>query len=179
MFRFFAEIKMKNNTNIYRLLIFFVAILFSLGAKAQNPTDTLPGDPGAIYVYTIQNLHFGAIALGPGLSTVTVLNNGNRQSTGNAILISGGNAFYQAIVDVEAAQGSLISITNGADVSLNGSNGGTITLSIGDSSPGSPFNVTVAPPVRTPVHIGGTIRIPPNTLVGVYSGTFYVTFNQE
>jgi hypothetical protein len=60
---------------------------------------------------------------------------------------------------VEAAPGSLISITNGPDATLTGSNGGTVSLHIGNSDPTSPFNTTVSPTSRTPVNIGGTLTI--------------------
>ena len=148
---------------------------------AQNPTDSLPGDPGAIYTYTVQNLQFGVFAQGGTGGTIVVSNAGVRSATGSVLPLNQGGSYFEAIIDVEAANGSLISITNGADVTLNGSNGGTMTLHIGDPSPGSPFNVTVSPPATTPVHIGGTLTVgnsgasPP----GSYTGTFYITFNQE
>lgn len=164
---------------IIKYIVLLLAIAFSSDVKAQDPTDSLPGDPGAIYVYTYQHLHFGAFAQASGAGTVTVLNNGNRQATGSIILINQGPSFFQSIFDVEAAPGSLISITNGPDATLTGSNGGTLTLTIGDSDPGSPFNTSVSPPMRTPVNIGGTLTVPSNAPKGVYSGTFYVTFNQE
>ncbi len=172
---------MNTKTNIIRLFIVFVGVIFSLSAKAQDPTDTLPDDPAAIYTYTIQNLQFGVFAQGGTGGTITVSNAGVRSATGSVLPLNQGGSFFQAIIDVEAANGSLISITNGANVTLNGSNGGTMTLQIGSSSPGSPFNVTVSPPVRTPIHIGGTLTVgnsgasPP----GTYTGTFYITFNQE
>lgn len=172
---------MNNKTNIKRLLVVFVAIIFSMQAKAQDPTDSLPDDPGAIYVYTIQDLQFGSFVQGSSGGTITVSNAGVRSTTGTVLLLNQGSAFFEAIIDVEAAEGSLISITNGADVTLTGSNGGTMLLHIGNPSPGSPFNVTVSPPATTSVHIGGTLTVgnsgasPP----GTYSGIFYVTFNQE
>lgn len=164
---------------IIKYFILLLAIAFYTDVKAQDPTDTLPGDPGAIYVETFQNLHFGTLAQASGAGTVTVLNNGTRQATGGVILINQGASFFQSIFDVETAAGSLISITNGPDATLTGSNGGTLTLTIGDSDPGSPFNTSVTPPLRTPVNIGGTLTVPAASPAGVYSGVFYVTFNQE
>jgi hypothetical protein len=92
-----------------------------------------------------------------------------------------GQVYFQAIIDIESAPGSLISITNGPDVVLTGSNGGSITLHIGDSDPPSPFGTSTMPPGRTPVNIGGTITVgnPAASPPGVYSGVFMVTFNQE
>ncbi len=82
---------------------------------------------------------------------------------------------------MEAAPGSLISITNGPDATLTGSNGGTVSLHIGNSDPTSPFNTTVSPQSRTPMNICGTLTIgnPAASPPGTYSGVFYVTFNQE
>jgi hypothetical protein len=167
-------------TGILKCIILLLAVAFSKNANAQgDPTDSLPDDPGAIHVYTYQNLSFGSFAVESGTATVTILNNGNRQSTGSVILINQGIGFFQSIFDVEAAPGSLISITNGPNATLTGSNGGTLTLVIGDSDPGSPFNTSISPPGRTPVNIGGMLSIPAAAPKGVYSGTFYVTFNQE
>lgn len=159
-----------------------LAVVVSVDAKAQgDPTDSLPGDPGAIYVYTYQNLKFGAFTQGASGGTVVIGTNGTRSVTGTVVALNLGITYFQAIFEVEAAPGSLISITNGADATLTGSNGGSITLQIGSSDPGSPFNTTVSPPSTTTVNIGGTITVgnaaaaPP----GAYSGTFSVTFNQE
>lgn len=166
---------------IAKYIILLLAIAFSNNCKAQDPTDSLPGDPGAIYVYTYQNLQFGTFAQGGSGGTVTVSNSGGRSATGSIILINQGGSFFQCIIDVEAAPGSLISITNGANATLTGSNGGTVTLAIGNSDPTSPFNTSVSPPARTPVNIGGTLTIgnPAASPPGVYTGVFYITFNQE
>lgn len=165
----------------FKIIMLFSAIAFCSDVKAQDPTDSLPGDPGAIYVYTYQNLQFGAFAQGGSGGTVTVSSSGGRSATGSLVLINQGGSFFQTIIDVEAAPGSLISITNGPDAVLTGSNGGTITLTIGSSDPGSPFATSVSPPARTPVSIGGTLTVG-NTAAsppGNYSGVFYITFNQE
>ena len=166
---------------IVKYFILLLAIAFSMDVKAQDPTDSLPGDPGAIYVYTYQNLQFGVFAQGGSGGTITVSNSGGRSATGSIILINQGGSFFQSIIDVEATPGSLISITNGADATLTGSNGGTVTLTIGNSDPVSPFNTSVSPPARTPVNIGGTLTIgnPAASPPGVYTGVFYITFNQE
>ena len=172
---------MNKRLGITRLILILMTCCLSPVVYAQDPTDTLPGDPGAIYVFTVQNLQFGTFAQGGSGGTVTVSNNGSRSATGSIILINQGASFFQAIIDVEAAPGSLISITNGADATLTGSNGGTVTLTIGNSDPTSPFNTTVSPPSRTPVNIGGTLTIgnPAASPPGTYTGVFYITFNQE
>lgn len=171
----------KFGSGIIKYIILLLAIAFTTDVKAQDPTDSLPGDPGAIYVYTYQNLSFGTFAQGGSGGTITVSNSGARSSTGSIILINQGGSFFQSVIDVEAAPGSLISITNGPNATLTGSNGGTVTLEIGNSDPVSPFNTTVSPPSRTPVNIGGTLTIgnPAASPPGIYTGVFYITFNQE
>ena len=61
--------------------------------------------------------------------------------------------FSPAIFEVDANPGALISILNGPDVTLTGSNGGTLRLHIGTSSTGTPFIATAVPPNRTEVRI--------------------------
>jgi hypothetical protein len=162
-------------------IILLLAIAFSTSVKAQDPTDSLPGDPGAITVYTYQNMKFGAFTQGASGGTVVIATDGTRSVTGTVVGLNMGVTYFQSIFEVEAAPGSLISITNGADASLTGSNGGSITLHIGSSYPGSPFSTTVSPPSRTSVSIGGTITVGNSSSAppGAYSGTFYITFNQE
>jgi Domain of unknown function (DUF4402) len=146
-----------------------------------NPTDSLPGDPGALNVYTIQNLSFGAFTNGLVGGTVTISNAGTRSVTGNVVALNLGTLYFQSIFDIEAPSGSIISITNGSDAVLSGSNGGSMIMHIGASDPPSPFVTVVTPPARTQVSIGGTLSVggsgadPP----GTYSGTFYLTFNVE
>lgn len=172
---------MKQRSGIIRWLLVMLMSSVSLATYAQVPTDSLPGDPGAIYVYTYQHLKFGAFTQGASGGTVSIATDGSRTVTGTIVALNLGITFYQAIFDVEAPPGSLISITNGPDATLTGSNGGSITLQIGGSNPGSPFSTTVMPPARTPVSIGGTITVGNSTAAppGSYSGTFYITFNQE
>lgn len=172
---------MKKRSVISKLVLILMTCFLSSMVYAQDPTDTLPDDPAAIYVFTYQNLQFGTFAQGGSGGTVIVSNTGTRSATGSVILINQGGSFFQCIIDVQAPPGSLISITNGPNATLTGSNGGTVTLVIGNSNPTSPFNTTVSPPARTPVNIGGTLTVgnsaasPP----GNYTGVFYITFNQE
>jgi len=162
------------------LLIIAVCFL-SLKATAQNPTDSLPGDPGALSVYSVQNLSFGAFTIGSTGGSIIIATTGARSVTGDVIPLNLGVIYAQALFEVEAPEGTILSILNGPDVSLTGSNGGTLSLSIGVSDPVSPFSVTTPSPARTSISIGGTLTIgsmavnPP----GSYTGNFYITFNQE
>ena len=153
----------------------------SICSFGQNPTDSVPGDPGAISVYTIQNLSFGAFSHGMAGGTVIVSNTGTRSVTGDVIPLNLGVLFFHAIFEIDAPVGTIISILNGSDATLTGSNGGSIFLQIGNSDPPFPFITTVAQPARTQVNIGGKLTVggPAANPPGTYTGTFYITFNQE
>ena len=158
-----------------------ILLLAAIACRAQTPTDTLPGDPGGLYVYTVQNMCFGAFAHGNTGGSITISNTGTRTSTGDIIPLNLGVSYYNAIFEIEAPPGAIISILNGPDATLTGSNGGSMLLSIGSSSPISPFSNSLAPPSRTQINIGGTLTVggsgsaPP----GTYTGTIYITFNHD
>ncbi|MCW3117564.1 MAG: hypothetical protein JWM28_1646 [Chitinophagaceae bacterium] len=134
-----------------------------------------------ISVTTVQNMSFGAFSQGSSGGSVIIASSGSRTATGNVVPLNLGIQYFQAIFDVEASVNTIVSILNGPDATLTGSNGGTMSLHIGSSDPGSPFINAVAPPGRTQINIGGVLTIgntassPP----GNYSGTFYITFNNE
>lgn len=162
----------------------FFTILISMVSFfvfAQDPTDSLPGDPGAFSVYTVQNLSFGAFTPGSSGGTIIIATSGSRTVTGNVIPLNFGIIFCQAIFEIDAPSGSILSILNGPSVNLTGSNGGLMSLTIGASDPVSPFTVTVPSPGHTSVSVAGTLTVgnmianPP----GSYTGNFYITFNQE
>lgn len=163
---------------------FFLVTAFtftSLFCAAQTPTDSLPGDPGEMYVYTVQNLAFGAFCHGNTGGSVMLTSNGSRSTTGDVIALNLGIQFFNAIFELEAPPGTIVSILNGPDATLTGSNGGAMTLSLGTSSPMAPFSTIVSPPSRTQVNIGGTLTVGNNAASppGAYTGTFYITFNHE
>ncbi len=151
-------------------------------ALAQiDPTDSLPGDPGALSVYTVQNMSFGAFSAGNTGGTVIISTNGSRSVSGDIIPLNLGTLYFQSIFDIDAPIGSIVSIMNGPDAILTGSNGGSMTMRIGNSDPFSPFIIIKQQPERTPVKIGGTLTVGPTATnpPGNYTGTFYITFNQE
>lgn len=160
--------------------IVFLIVLLPIGflANAQGPEN--PPRPLLIYVNPAQGLNFGAFYQGGSGGTVIVYPNGSRSTTGSVIQTGQGFFFSSAIFEVDAEPGTLITIVNGPDITLTGSNGGTISLSIGSTEPSSPFIATATSPSRTLLRIGGTLTIG-NALAsppGNYSGTFSVTFIQ-
>ena len=164
-----------------RLLLALLGVCLSLLCRAQLPTDSLPKDPSKISVYAVQNLNFGTIYQGNAGGTVTVSNAGARSVTGDVVAITQGSVVYPAIFEVEAPSGTVVTIQNGADATLTGSNGGTMTLRLGASNPTSPFTVTATPPARTQVSIGGTLTVGSTSVskAGSYSGTFNIIFFQQ
>jgi hypothetical protein len=157
-------------------------LFISVLAIAQvDPTDSLPPDPGGLKISKIQNLNFGAFSVGNAGGTVIIQNNGSRTVTGDVVALNMGALYFQAIFDVDGPNGAIVSITNGSDVVLAGSNGGTLLMHIGSSAPSSPFIITVVQPSVTAVNIGGTLTAGPPAAnpPGIYSANFYVTFNLE
>jgi hypothetical protein len=130
-------------------------------------------------VTTIENLGFGSFSNGGSGGTIIVSSSGSRSSTGSIILLNLGQPHSQALFDVVAPAGTIISITNGTDATLNGNNGGVMTLTLGPSDPSSPF--VADPSGTTRVSLGGTLTIgstassPP----GTYTGSLYITFNNQ
>ena len=151
------------------LVLFSLLILLSLSAKSQ------------LTIYPIQNFNFGSFYQGSSGGTVDISAGGTRSASGDIILINSGFSYSQAVFEIEAPEGSIISIVQGADITLSGSNGGTITLQVGNSDPASPFVTTAIVPARTLVQIGGKLLIGSSSTSppGNYNGSFSITFHQE
>jgi len=160
------------------LLMLCGIILLMLG---QVNVNAQPQPPRPIRLYTIQSMNFGAFYQGFSGGTAIIYANGSRSSTGDVHLLMLGFSFYPAIFQVDANVGTIVTITNGPDVNLSGSNGGSMKLHIGDAFPASPFITSVAPSGRTQVSIGGILTVgnPGANPVGAYNGSFTVIFNQQ
>ena len=140
-----------------------------------------PPRPISVYVYPQQGLQFGALTQGASGGTVVISPTGSRSATGDVTLLNLGVPYSAALFGIEANPGTLITILNGPDATLTGSNGGTMTVHLGGSDPASPFVCTVSRPGRNMVQIGGTLNVgsPLASPPGSYSGTFTITFFQE
>jgi len=161
-----------------KFLLCMMLLLVEFSSNAQGPEN--PPRPAVIYVNPAQGLNFGAFYQGGSGGSVIVYPNGARTTTGSVIQTNQGYSFSPAIFEVDAEPGTLITIVNGPDVTLTGSNGGTINLTIGEADPPSPFIATAASPSRTMIRIGGTLTLgnPLASPPGNYNGTFSVTFIQ-
>lgn len=162
----------------YRMITAVILLLYiQLGAQAQPP----PPRPVSVYVNPAQGLIFGAFFHGMSGGSVIIYPDGSRSVTGDIVQANLGIPFSPAIFEIDADAGTTISILNGPDAVLTGSNGGSMSLRVGKASTGALFITNAIPPDRTEVRIGGTITVG-NALAnppGTYSGTFSVTFIQE
>jgi hypothetical protein len=163
------------------LLVTFLFFISACSFAQIDPTDTLPSDPAAITVRTVQHLNFGAFTHSGTGGTLAISTDGSRSSSGSIIPLNLGSTYFQAIFDVGAPMGSIISILFGPDATLSGSNGGFMSMHISNSDPPSPFVVRVSQPAPTPVRIGGILSVGSSSAnpPGAYNGTFYITFNHE
>lgn len=156
-----------------------ILLLLIMGTQvlAQQP----PPRPISVYANPAQGLIFGAFFQGISGGKVIIYPDGSRSVTGDIIQANMGFPFSPAIFEVDANTGTLISIMNGPDVILTGSNGGSVKLHLGSASTGSSFISNVTPPGRTQVRIGGTLTIgsPLANPSGSYSGFFSVIFIQQ
>jgi hypothetical protein len=165
-----------------RYFIHFVTaciILFAthIRVNAQEP----PPRPLTVTVSLVQNLSFGAFYQGTTGGSVIISSTGSRSSTGDVVLLGMGYTSSTGLYDLVANPGTLVSVANGPDAVLTGSNGGTMTLKIGSCDPVSPFIITTSPPASTQLRIGGTLTVgnPGSNPPGNYSGSFNIIFVQE
>ena len=172
----------KSNTiNKKQFVLLAVGILCLLACQLQVSAQQKPPAPISVAFNPAQGLRFGAFFQSPSGGTVVVNPNGTRTVTGGVIEADMGYAYAPATFEITANPGTLITIVNGPDVVLSGSNGGSMTLHLGSSSPASPFITTVASPMQTAVNIGGTLYVgsPVANPSGYYTGSFLVTFMQN
>jgi hypothetical protein len=137
--------------------------------------------PRPVEVTVTGNLAFGAFTYASSGGSVSVSPASVRTYSGDVILLNLGFSYAAAIFQLVANPGTLISIVNGPDINLTGSNGGSMTLTIGSTGPSSPFVITTDPPAYTEMTLGGTLTVGNSTdnPPGSYSGTFELTFMQE
>lgn len=137
--------------------------------------------PEPVHAVEAEPLRFGAFFQGPNGGTVSVLPDGTRTVTGDVVAAGMGHLFGPAVFDVEGPPGTIVSILTGSDVQLRGSNGGIMTLRIGNSIPSAPFVIGADPAARASVSIGGTLVAGPQGAnpSGNYQGTFNIIFIEQ
>jgi hypothetical protein len=139
--------------------------------------------PRSIEVNATQSLQFGTFALTGGAGgSVIVSYDGSRTSSGSLALLAVAPYAQPAIFEVKLLQGRNININFSASTSLTGSDGGTLTLNIGPTEKGistADFPTNNSRDFTTLLRVGGTLDIPSGAIPGFYTGTFFITFNQE
>jgi hypothetical protein len=165
----------------YMIIPKILGIMVLLSLQFHVQAQQMPPRPISVSFNPAQGLRFGAFFQSISGGTVVISPGGVRTATGTIILADMGYAYGAANFEIVANPGTLISILNGPDVSLTGSNGGSITLHVGTSLPSSPFITSVSPPSYTSINVGGTLTIgsPIANPSGSYSGSFLITFFQE
>ncbi len=174
-----THINLRKTSSIMARIAAAIVLLASSGyaAKAQQP----PPRPMSVSFNPALGLRFGAFFQTSSGGSVTVSAAGVRTATGAVILADLGYVYGPASFDITANPGTLVSILNGPDATLTGSAGGSMSMHIGGSLPGSPLVTTATPPATTTVTIGGTLTVGSAVAnpTGAYSGSFFVTFVQE
>ena len=168
-------------TSYHMFRVLFCVSMLLLGFVKAVQSQPPPPKPISIYNNPSQGLIFGAFFQGTSGGTVVINHDGTRTITGTLVGANLGYPYSAAVFEVDANAGTMVSIMNGPNVTLTGSNGGTITLQIGAASTGASFVTTAIPPSRTQVRIGGTLTVgtPASNPSGNYTGTFSVTFIQQ
>jgi len=186
-----------NNQNIpstvKRLLLFIcffvITIVLYIPACAQEHPPRPIEVVLSTTVITAQNLSFGTFIVDNStIGSITVRPDGGRSATGNVIIPATSSIVSPALFIVTALPGTLITI-QGSTTTLTGSNGGSMTLTMSDSDPMSPF---IAPQSNTPggvntevqVRVGGKLTVGTSGIggenpAGLYGGPFIVTFIQQ
>lgn len=153
----------------------FFCVSFSF-AQPALPQRTLTVTP-------TQSFQFGTFCVTGGAGgTITVGYDGSITSTGTIILLPITPTAQPAIFEIKLCQGRNVIITFATSTILTGSNGGSLILDIGPTEKGltnALFTTNRDCDFITPLRVGGTLHIPGTALSGTYSGSFFMTFNQE
>lgn len=139
-----------------------------------------------ISVAATQMLGFGDITITAGSSggTVTVDYNGSRTQTGSVVLLNMGHIAQQAVYEIKLCPGRLITISYPSEVTLTGSNGGTLKLHPGSTSVGGNGDTFISNKgcdERHYVMQGGTLDVGSISANpgGRYTGSFVINFIQQ
>jgi hypothetical protein len=166
-----------------KFFISIARIIVCLGLSgfiaAQAAAQEMP--PAPVSVAIIRNLNFGAFSQGTGGGDVILYPTGSRTSTGDIILVNMGYLFYPAKFELQGNPGTIVHFLAGPAATLAGSQGGTMTMSISETDPVTPFILPLSPSGTIEIFIGGilTVGSPQANPPGVYSGSFEVMFIQE
>ena len=158
-----------------------ISLILFLVPLNQLTAQEMPPRPIHVTASMTNQLSFGAFYHGSLGGSVIIYPSGMRAATGDVVLLSLGYIFSAGLFDVYGNPGTVVSLMSGPQSILTGSNGGTMTLQIGDTYPQSPFVLTSPLHSSTQLWVGGTLFMG-NALAnppGSYSGTYELIFIQE
>lgn len=180
---YYLEIEENNGSIVhgFKLLCIFLLLVLTF---IEEDTFSQPALPQrTITVAATQSLNFGTFCVtGAGGGTVIVGYDGSRTSTGDITLLESPPLAQPAIFEIKLCHGRSVILTFNPVASLSGSNGGSVNLNIGPTEKGengSSFLVNNNCDFITTLRVGGTLFVAGNTIPGIYSGNFDITFNQE
>lgn len=166
------------NRLVLNRLFLVTTLLFCVNFSYAQPD--LP--QRTLTVTATQAIQFGTLCVGGVGGTVIVGWNGSRSSTGDVILLSMAPIAQPAIFEVKLCQGRNVIISFSPTTTLTNGTGGSLTLHIGPTEQGISgikFSTNSDCNFITPLRVGGTLDIPGSVQIGVYTGSFDITFNQE
>ncbi len=130
---------------------------------------------------TLQNFQFGAFAVGTAGGQLRLSPSGVRTATGTVVPLNLGLPVSPLLLEIRANSGTIISVLmNNVQLTRIGG-GGSMTLSMGNTNPASPFVFPNVNPPKLNLYIGGNLTVGNTQSVppGNYSGTLNVTFMLE
>jgi hypothetical protein len=144
-------------------------------------TEAQEMPPAPISVSFVMNLNFGAFSQGMGGGSVIIDPAGSRTSMGDIFLVNLGYSYYPAKFELQGNPGTIVHFLAGPPTVLNGSMGGTMTMTLGLTDPPTPFILPSSVNGTVEVYLGGVLTVgsPAANPPGVYSGSFNVMFIQE
>jgi hypothetical protein len=165
------------------ILFASMMMLHSVVALAQgngngNGNGGGPGRP--FQARTKQDFQFGAFAVGPVGGQLRLSPAGVRTATGTVVPLNLGLTISPLLIEIRANAGTIISVLM-SNVQLTRPGGGSMTLSMGNTNPSSPFVFPNVNPPKLDLYIGGILTVGNTQSVppGNYSGTLNVTFMLE
>lgn len=136
----------------------------------------------SITIYASQAINFGLFYDGDGSGgTISIDPQGSRTVTGGIKTLPSYPGM-PALFEIKLCQGRAITISYPRTSILKSSDGDEIIMEIGPSQKGGNGAVFATENncnFITVLRVGGSLTIPPNTITGVFSGDFEISFDQQ
>lgn len=176
-----AQVRLLSLVLISRLLSFqmlLLVLLFGFSITTTLKAQVNPPRPINLTTSSVQSLNFGVFGItGSNGGTVTVSNTGIRTSTGDIFLT--GTGYSYGIFTVECIAGTYLHLMSGASAVLTGSNGGQLTMTLGETYPELPYVNNSS--TTTVFQIGATLNVGPlqSNPPGEYYGVYEIIINHQ